>query len=249
LLVVALCTGIGFGVLESQEVSSATLYGQILENPGDRPIEGARVTLSPGDLTAVTGANGRFVLRNIPFGRYVIRFESLGYVARTDTMAVGPGQPVDVTVRLATAPLPLEPIEVVVLSEALQLAGFYERRDLGPQGTFFTERDIERFAPARLSDVVRRAPSALLVELGPGRTLLRFNRQVGMRSQIPGCEPAVFIDGILVRDQVEEPKLLDFNRVDPSAVAAIEVYVGSNTPLQFRQTACGAVVIWTKRGG
>lgn len=46
-----------------------------------------------------------------------------------------------------------------------------------------------------------------------------------------------------------KPGLQDFNRVPPSAVAAMEVYVGSNTPLEYRKTACGAVVIWTKRGG
>ena len=55
--------------VQSQAQESATLYGQILENPGDRPIAEARVSLSPGSLSAVTGAGGRFVLRNIPYGR------------------------------------------------------------------------------------------------------------------------------------------------------------------------------------
>jgi hypothetical protein len=233
---------------QAQAQESATLYGQILENPGDRPIAEARVSLSPGSLSAVTGAGGRFVLRNIPYGRYVIRFESVGYVARVDTMAVGPGLPADITVRLATEPLPLEPIEVVVRSPGLDRAGFYERRDFGPQGTFFTEQDIERFSAAQLSDLMRRTPAAILVNQGPGRTMLRFNRQVGTGSSLPGCEPAVFLDGMLIQDQIEEPRLQDFNRVPPSAVAAVEVYVGSNTPLQYRRTACGAVVIWTKRG-
>lgn len=232
-----------------QDQGTATLYGQILESPGDRPIAEARITLVPGDLSATTGASGRFVLRGIPYGRFVIRFESVGYETRVDTMRVGPGDPVDITVHLATDPLPLEPIDVVVRSANLDRAGFYERRDFGPQGTFFTARDIERYSATQLSDVMRRAPAALLIHGGPGRTLLRFNRQVGTSSPIPGCEPAVFVDGILIQDQLEEPRLQDFNRVPPSAVAAMEVYVGSNTPLEYRKTACGAVVIWTKRGG
>lgn len=232
-----------------QEQGTATLYGQVLETPGERPIAGARIMLVPGDLSTTTGASGRFVLRGIPYGRFVIRFESVGYETRVDTMRVGPGDPVDITVHLATQPVPLEPIEVVVRSASLDRAGFYERRDLGPQGTFFTARDIERFSATQLSDVMRRAPGALLIHGEPGRTMLRFNRQVGSSSPIPGCEPAVFVDGMLIQDQLEEPRLQDFNRVPPNAVAAMEVYVGSNTPLEYRKTACGAVVIWTKRGG
>jgi hypothetical protein len=239
----------GVAAVAAQEPESATLYGQVVENPGARPIANAHLSLTPDGPATTTGANGRFVLRGIRYGRYVIRFEAAGHVTRVDTMMVGAGQPADITVRLATEPLPLEPIEVTVRSPALDRAGFYERRDLGEQGTFFTERDIERYSAMDLSDVMRRAPGAVVISEGPGRTLLRFNRTVGAGNPIPGCEPAVFLDGMLIQDQLVEPRLLDFNRVPPSAVSAMEVYVGSNTPLQYRKTSCGAVVIWTKRGG
>jgi Carboxypeptidase regulatory-like domain len=231
------------------QASKAAIYGLILDRLDDRPIAEVRVSLSPGDIAAVTTSNGRFALTAIPYGRYVIRFERIGYETRVDSMNVGPGQPVEVTLHLATAPIELEPIRVVTRSGALDRVGFYDRRQFGPAGTFFTDVDIERYTPVQLTDLMRRAPSTIIMGAGPGRTILRFNRQIGMGGSLPGCEPAVFLDGMLIQDQTAEPRLLDFNRVPPEQVAAVEVYVGANTPIEFKRTSCGAVVIWTKRGG
>jgi len=233
-----------------QEQSSAKVYGLLIDATGGQPVAEVRISLSPGTITATSGPNGRFALLDIPFGRYTIRFDRLGYVTRVDTMRVGPGNPIEITVRLATSPVAVDPIHVVVRSTVLEQAGFYERRDLGPHGTFFTQEDIQRFAPVALSDLMRQVQSTILVSGGPGRTMVRFNRPYGARGGGPGCEPAVFLDGILVQDQVlDEPLLLNFNRVTPAEVAAVEVYVGPGMPLQYNSTSCGAIAIWTKRGG
>jgi outer membrane cobalamin receptor len=163
-------------------------------------------------------------------------------------MRVGPGNPVEITVRLSSSPIALDPIQVAVRSPTLERTGFYERRDHGPQGTFFTQADIDRLAPTVLSDLVRRVPATRFMEGGPGRTILRFNRQYGAGGPLPGCEPAVFVDGVLIQDQTIEPRVLDFNRVPPSQIAAVEIYVGASMPMQYNRTSCGAVVNWTKRG-
>jgi len=228
------------GSVSAQEQSTATLHGVVLESPGDRPVAEVRVSLSPTGMSVTTTAAGRFSLERIPFGRYELRFERLGYVTRVDSMSVGPGRPMDITVRLSTNPVPLEPIEAVARSASLERAGFYERRALGANGTFFTRADIERFAPVVLSDLVRRAPVTMIQYGGPGRTELFFRRQVGMSSM--GCKPALFLDGFLIREDG------DFERVTPSEVEAVELYVGANVPLEFKLNSCGSVLIWTRRG-
>lgn len=246
----ALIAGVWIVPVGAQERTTASVYGHVLEHDRDDPIAQVRVVLSPGGLEARTAATGRFALERIPSGRYEIRFERVGYLTRIDSMTVGSGNPVDIIVRLATTPIELEPIEAVARSASLSRAGFYDRRDLGPQGTYFTRADIDRRRPAALTDLVRVAPATIVIDGGPGRTLLRFSRQVGMgASGLPGCEPAVFLDGMLIQDQSSEPRLTNFNRVPPGAVEAIEVYVGANTPLQYRRNPCGSVLIWTRRGG
>ena len=243
-------TGPWTGSAEAQESGTANVYGRVLEHDRDDPIAQVRIVVMPAGLQAITTATGRFVLEEIPFGRHEIRFERVGYLTRVDTMTVGAGNPVDITVRLATTPIELEPIEAVARSGSLSRAGFYDRRDLGAQGTYFTRVDIDRRQPATLTDLVRVAPATMIIDGGPGRSLLRFTRQVGMGTGgLPGCEPAVYLDGMLIQDQSTEPRLTDFNRVPPSAVEAIEVYVGVNTPLEYRRNPCGSVLIWTRRGG
>jgi len=233
--------------VSGQKQTTASIFGSVLDQESGKPI--AEVHISVDSISTTSSAAGRFALRSLPVGVHVIRFERLGYLTRTDTVRVGPGLPLDVAVKLATSPIPLDPIDVVVRSGVLQREGFFDRRDFELNGTFFTEVDIQRLAPVALTDVMQRVQSALVIHGGPGRMLVRFNRQVGMGGgRLPGCEPAVFLDGVLIQDQLSEPRLLNFNRVDPSAVAGIEVYVGVNTPLQYRRTPCGSVLIWTKRG-
>jgi len=241
---------LGATVAGAQERTTARIYGVVLDQSTGKPIEDVHVSLSPGGVEDVTSSAGRFTLRGIPFGRHTLRFERLGYVTRVDTVQAGPGLPMDIVLRLATSAIPLAPIEVTVRSGALERVGFYERRDFELNGKYFTAEDIERLTPQTLTDLMYRVPSALVIHAGPGRTVLRFNRQVGMNvaSRLPGCEPDVFLDGVLIQDQLSEPRLLDFNRVAPTAVAGIEVYIGVNTPLEYKRNTCGSVLIWTKRG-
>ena len=247
-----LCLVMAAGHLAGQSLTSAQIHGVVLDQESGKAIADVKVSLRPEGLIATTGANGRFSLRAIPFGNYTIRFERLGYAARADTVRVGPGLPLDITVRLATSPIPLDPIGVTVRSGILEAEGFYERRaNAGGSSTFITAEDIEGRIPAILTDVMYQVQSVKILDMGPGQKHLRFNRQEGLpttRVFLPGCEPAVFLDGYRIQDQPSEPRLRDFNRVDPFTVAGIEVYVGANTPLRFKHTSCGAVLVWTKRG-
>jgi len=81
--------------LPAQKPGRAVFYGVVRESSTERPIDDVRVSLSPGAIAATTNANGRFTLDKIPYGRYEIRFERVGYTTRIDTMTVGPGRPVD----------------------------------------------------------------------------------------------------------------------------------------------------------
>jgi hypothetical protein len=237
----------------AQEQTTSRVHGRVIEQGSERAIGEVRITLEPGELVAQTDAGGRFAFTAIPFGRYTMRFTRIGYVERTASLTVGRGDPVDLTVRVASEPVTLEPIEVVVRSPALERVGFFDRRSFGPQGAFFTEADIERLKPTQVSDLLRNAPSTIIVDREPGSQMVRFNRQQGFRTGpygMPGCEPAVFLDGMLIQDNTGEPRIRDINsRVPLAHVAAVEVYVGANTPLEYKRNDCGALVFWTKRGG
>jgi len=227
---------------------AARIHGLVIEHGRGRPIPEVRVTLSPGDLSATTSENGRFVLRDIPPGRYEMRLERIGYVARVDTAFIGQGLPINVTIELATAAIELDPIEVEVRSPDLEIAGVYDRMESLRKADYFTAKRIDDLRPVQMTDLFARVPSAKVLDTGPGRRVIRFNRA---SLDGPTCQPALFIDGMLVRDNMTDggDVVLDFNRVPPEQIAVIAVYVGALTPLEFRQNNCGSVVVWTKRGG
>ena len=67
---------------------------------------------------------------------------------------------------------------------------------------------------------------------------------IGMRNQGGGgaCLPAVFVDGMLFADGATALDRL----VSAQDVAAMEVYVGMQTPAQFQRNGCGSVLVWSK---
>lgn len=243
-LVLCLVPGLAAG-----QAQPARIHGLVVEQGTGRPLSGVTVTLAGSGLGAVTGVDGRFVLREIPPGRWEMRLERLGYVTRVDTAYIGAGTPINATIAMATQPVALDPIEVEVRSPDLEIAGVYDRRESIRTARFFNAAQIEKLSVPVMTDLFYRVPSTRVIDLGPGRRVIRFNRPSGFAS--PVCEPAFYIDGLVIRDNLTDPggRVLDFDRVPPGQIAAIEVYMGAGTPLEFRQNDCGAVVIWTKRGG
>jgi hypothetical protein len=71
------------------------------------------------------------------------------------------------------------------------------------------------------------------------------------RGRLPGCEPALFIDGRRYQDRLtaspEGLTIDDWDVITTLAVEAIEVYT-HNSPPEYSHP-CGAVLIWTRRGG
>lgn len=247
-MALAMSLGVAAG-LKAQEPVPARIHGLVIEQGVGKPVADATVTLSPGELSAITAANGRFVLRDIPPGRYIMQVQRLGYVTRVDTAYIATGKPVNVTIALATRAVELEPIEVEVRSRDLEIAGVYDRMESLRSTHFFSAGTIERANVPLMTDLFHRVPSTIVQYKGPGRTVIRFNRPSGFASG--DCEPALYVDGLVVRDNLTDDggRVLDFNRVPPEQIAAIEIYVGVHTPLQFRQNNCGSILVWTKRGG
>jgi hypothetical protein len=247
ILRLALACAVAAGPVAGQG-QPARIHGLVIEYGRGTPVSEVTVSLLPVGLRAISDAGGRFVLRDIPPGRWEMRLERIGYVTRVDTAYIGEGAPVNITVALATQPVPLGPIEVEVRSRELELAGVYDRRDRIRTAHFFNAAQIENLRVPLMTDLFHRMPSMKVIDYGPGRRVVRFNRASFAGA---ACEPAFFIDGQLIRDNLSDAggAVLDFNRVPPEQIAVLEVYVGALTPLEFRQNDCGAVLVWTKRGG
>jgi hypothetical protein len=240
-------------------VSGQTLQGHLLEMETENPISGGSVTLIDEEgesvALAVSDSSGLFLLRAPSPGRYSVSAEALGYFSTSDgPLDFTSGQELQALFHLQPNPLVLDSLHVSAepRNRWLELSGFFYRKE--HSGGFFVEREeIEERDPRNLTDLLRVGSGFRVVSSGGagssfGNTVVS-RRFVSFQQPSGLCVPAFYLDGFRVGTPGRE--VLD-DIADPEDVEAIEAYAGvTQIPSQWRDShsACGVVVIWTRRGG
>jgi hypothetical protein len=231
--------------------NAQAIVGRVLEDDKRAAIAGAEIALLQADGSArtqtVTDSAGRFHLAVAGDREYRLRVRHVAYTTiDSNPIKVASGETVRVEIRLAQARIPLEPLIVTVRSTDPRTAEFHERRLTAPSGRFLTRSEIERRSAARTTDLLRTMPGVTVVAVqSPGRT--RVRHLIRMRGAGNRCDPAIYIDGLLIRQSPETP--ID-DLLSPSALDGVEVYSStSNAPARYAiQGSCGVVLFWTGVG-
>ena len=155
-------------------------------------------------------------------------------------------------------------------SQALQLAGFYDRKSQGV-GSFIGPDEIKRGLGLSAGALVAKT-SRVSVRYGGPHAWLATNRNAAdqgcalCRKRIqdlldiadinagarPACYMDVYLDGQAVyRGYGQSPPqpLFDVNSLEPSEIEGIEIYSSaSQVPSRFNATSsgCGVALIWMK---
>jgi hypothetical protein len=239
-------------------VEPASVFGRVVDAESGRALVSATVRL--GDRVVATDARGWFELRGVTAGNHAVSVEMLGYAARVDSVTIEEGVAYDVEVRLSRQPIELAPIAVTVRSPRLESAGYYERISSGLSPRVITAADFERRGATAITDLFHDVPGVRVVRIGTGSRVVRMmhNAPDGLPAfsarSLPGCEPALYIDGQIRRDQIPRsptpPRaavwVLDWDDLSPLVIEAIEVYRGAATPVEYPHP-CGVVLVWTRR--
>ena len=198
------------------------------------------VVLGQDQVRALSNQRGFFSLTGVEPGVVQLRFTRLGYAPRTATLVVQPGRTSEVTAAMAPQAIELAPIEITVRSEFLQRNGYYDRLRQGI-GRQLSRQDLERIDPFQVSEVFQRLPGVRLRESNVlGEPVMALNPRVSTL-QNSQCPLDVYIDGV----RMSSP---DLNQIPPDWLDAMEVYVGSEAPVQYSGlNPCGVVLMWTRR--
>jgi hypothetical protein len=222
--------------------AAQTVSGQLLDAATRQPIGGGTMSLLSDNAaiaSVFTDSAGTFVLRAPEAGSFRLRAERIGYrVAETPPLELAADDTLRVEFRLSVEAVALNPITVIGYSRRPtgQLGGFYDRMRRG-FGAFITREKIDAQLPMLTTDLLRGVAG---VHLTPSR------RGTGSIVQLRGgCIPRVFLDGLPI--QLLGMTIDDLVR--PAELEGIEIYRGAGElPAEFAHGACGAVVLWTRRG-
>jgi hypothetical protein len=242
------------------QTPTTQLIGRVIDHGNGDGISGASVRLSNG-ASVVSDKRGWFTLSNVPEGRLAVTVEMLGYQTRQDSITIQPARSHDIEIRLSTKPIQLPALAVTARSRWLEENGFYERRMGALSPRVITAAELERRGRSTLTEVFGELPSVRVIKLGGNngvKRVVRFMNSAsadGLRmagSNIPGCEPALFIDGMRYRDRMMGGAggvtIDSWDVIAPLAIEAIEIFKSGGAPMNFNDS-CGTVLIWTKRGG
>ena len=243
----------------SAQTPPAQLIGRVIDHKDGDAIAGAAVKLSNG-ATVVTDKRGWFTFTKVPEGRFEVAVEMIGYQSRADSITLQAGRTHDMEVRLSTKPVELPPLAITVRSQWLEENGFYERKmTSGLSPRIVTAADLDRRGRSTMTEIFGEIPGLRVVTLGAGnssvRRVVRFNNEDSKSrySRIPGCEPALYIDGRQYRDRLNPDTsrggitIDTWDIIPPIAIEAIEIYRGGGAPMMYNDN-CGTILIWTKRG-
>jgi hypothetical protein len=243
------------------------LVGTVVDSL-DRPLGGLELRSREDVFLGRTDPLGRFSIAGLRDSA-VILLRSRGYHAAAFSIALPQGGIKRVKLVLSREGVALAPV-VVAESDPPREApsDFLDRRSHG-QGTYFTSEDIAKAKPRKISDMLRRVSGLRIQmkgEIYSNRGMASINE--GTNACMHGL--AIFVDNnqigggdmgdptTLMGDQTRtNPEYVGPNSdlrsqldaINPSEVAAIEVYNGPATvpaTLKSAATACGAVYIWTK---
>ncbi len=220
--------------------STATVRGRVVEHETGMPVWDAAVSLATGPTgtqgigTRVTGREGDFLFWNVPPGLYRLSVTRMGYANLRDTLRVGTGSDLEVTLPVSTSPVALAPIVVSTRRRLREPGRGFESRRRSLSGTFITREDIEARYPNALTDLLSMVPGVRVVPSGP------FGNRILFRGE---CRPLLVVDGMNVGSDTQ----LD-HFIQPSEVEAMEIYRGANVPVEFGSSLCGVIVVWTRRG-
>jgi hypothetical protein len=191
-----------------------------------------------GDAHVVsTDSLGRYRFASVPIGTQLLELRRVGYLPQQVAVDVRPGQNVAPDLHL-TPGSTLDSIRI--LGQRTRYREFESRAKVAAFGHFLRAEEIERRNPLLTSDLIRQMPGFRIVRRGTSDLDVEVVDSRGLTSLTnpDPCVVKILIDGVPNQG---------INWIAPWSIGAMEIYPGTATgPVQY-QSACGTILIWTKR--
>lgn len=245
-LLSSLLLGAGVRSLEAQEATHVT--GIVIDTSTGEGIADVVLRLRDTDISAASDAQGRFTLRAVPAGTWILDVTHIRYGEASHEIAVQPGVDISLEVRLAEEAIELSPL-LVEAETAVQR----ERRTTGASFWEVTREEFERavHTSRHMGDVLRRTVPGLKMRqstnMGRNDICLEFRSaaSISIVNNRACNHPKVLLDGIPVSD----PQFL-YGAVPLTDLERIQVIPPGEASTRYGSGSLyGVVLIETMRPG
>ena len=239
----------GSGILAAQGVGA--IEGRVIDKTTRAGLQAVQVLLVGTTRGAVSDANGRFTISNVPVGNVEIRLRQIGYATVTRSVAVQAGTAASVEVELTSSPIALDALVVTPTGES-------RAREIPNAVSNISARAVtDKAAPRGFSDLLQARVPGLNVQQSSGTTGTGTRIRIrGSNSLSLSNEPVIVLDGIRINSDptansigVGGQQTSRLDDVNPDDIESIEVIKGpSATALYGTAAANGVIQIRTRQG-
>lgn len=229
------------GPLAETDSSKRGIIAGLLTDPAGQPFAGAQILVQSSPETR-SGADGRFVVRNVPTGTRQVEIRSVGMAPFITTVDVTAHD----TAMIAAQLKKVATLDVVRVTGTMRqqrlVADLEARRKLG---LGFVQDSTAFEGRVQLVSVFSAFPHLAIQRVGNGqRYYLTLPIAIGR------CTANLWIDGKKLQT-IPDP-MIGYSLLwdlHPDEIAAVEVYPhGASVPMELQSinSTCGTVAIWTK---
>ena len=157
---ITLLTG-GLAGLHLAAAQSGVIQGHVWDVTMTEPLAGVNVIIEGTTQGAITGANGRFVIRGAPLGERSLAASRLGFRTNRTVVVVRSGEPVAVTLALEEQPIE---IPEVVVERVMLTGGRTDIKTIPGSAHYLGPRALERFRHNDIQRILRDVPGVNIQE-------------------------------------------------------------------------------------
>ena len=231
---------------------TGTIVGQVLRAENRDPMIGAQVVVVGTQLGALSAAEGRFVIRNVPVGARTVRVQSLGFSADDQTVTVTGGGTATVSFLLREQAVVVNPVVVTALGITR------DEKSLGYAVQSISAQQMARIPETTLIQALAGQSAGVSVVSSSGRPGAGARIVFRGETSFSGSgQPLFVIDGVPVATNSDGPsnalgtgsagsRQMD---IDMENIEEVSMLRGAAaTALYGSRAASGAVIIKTKQG-
>ncbi len=229
-----------------------TVVGQVVATDTRLPVGAAQVSVVGTALRAMTGADGRFVVRSVPVGSRTVRVQRVGYGPQEQAVTVTTGGTVTANFEMKEVALVLSNVVVTALGLTR------DEKSLGYGVQTISSKTLERVPETTLMQALAGQSAGVSVTSSSGRPGAGARVVIRGENSFSGnTQPLFVIDGVPIATNSDGPsnalgtgssgsRQMD---IDMENIDNITILRGAAaTALYGSRAASGAVIINTKKG-